>query len=269
MKRLLKYLLAIALVTSAIIIIFSRKKKEEIFYPRDYAGIIESGVIKAVTEYNALSFYVEEGKISGFDYELLNAFAKEKGLKLEITPEMSFEKRIKGLLEGRYDMIALGTATTTQLKDSIIFTHPLAIGKQVLIQRNDNEEIIKRTLDLAGKTIYIIKDSPARMRINNLMNEIADSIYIREIEEYGPEQMLAMVSAGDIDYAICDEITAKAYIDNFKNLNIDTNISFSQFYSWGISRKAPVLMDSINSWLDRYVKTKEYRNLYDKYFNRK
>ena len=186
-----------------------------------------------------------------------------------MTPEMSFEKRLEGVSQGQFDMIALGTATTSQLKDSLLFTHPLAIGKQVLIQRTDNENHIESALDMAGKTIYAVKNSPAIMRINNLMNEIADSIYVKEITEYGPEQLLAMVSAGDIDYAVCDEMTAKAYIGNYKNLDMGTSISFNQFYSWGISRKAPVLLDSINSWLDRYIKTKEYKALYDKYFNRK
>ena len=101
------------------------------------------------------------------------------------------------------------------------------------------------------------------------MNEIADSIHIKEITDYSTEQLLAMVSAGDIDYAVCDEITAKAYIKNFENLNIDTNISFNQFYSWGVNKNAPVLLDSLNIWLERYTKTKEYKTLYDKYFNRK
>lgn len=268
-KRLLKYIIAITVVSTAIILLFSKKKPVETFYPRDYAGIIESGIIKAVTEYNAVSFYVEDGKVCGFDYELLEAFAKEKGIKMEMTPEMSFEKRLDGVSKGQFDMIALGTATTSQLKDSLLFTHPLAIGKQILIQRKDNDNYIKSILDMGGKTIYAVKNSPAIMRINNLMNEIADSIHVKEISEYGPEQLLAMVSAGDIDYAVCDEMSAKAYIGKYKNLDMSTNISFNQFYSWGISRKAPILLDSINSWLDRYIETKEYKTLYDKYFNRK
>lgn len=267
-RKLLKYIISIIVVSTVIILLFSRKNPEEKFYPRDYQGIIESGVIKAVTEYNALSYYIFKGETYGFDYEVLSAFAKEKGIKLEMTPEMSFEKRIKGVIEGRYDMIALGTATTSQLKDSILFTNPFAIGKQILIQRNDEDNRIDSPLGLAGKTIHIIKDSPALMRINNLMDEIGDSIYIEEITDYGPEQLLAMVSAGDIDYAVCDERTAKMYMRRFKNLDLNTNISFNQFYSWGVNRNAPILLDSINSWLERYIKTKEYKDLYNEYFKR-
>ena len=49
-KRLLKYIISIIVVSTVIILLFSRKNPEEKFYTRDYPGIMESGVIKAVTE---------------------------------------------------------------------------------------------------------------------------------------------------------------------------------------------------------------------------
>ena len=58
------------------------------------------------------------------------------------------------------------------------------------------------------------------------------------------------------------------YMIRFKNLDLNTNISFNQFYSWGVNRNAPILLDSINSWLERYIKTKEYKDLYNEYFKR-
>ena len=43
------------------------------------------------------SYYVDGDTISGFHYELIQAFARDKRLKAEITPVMSFEERLKGL----------------------------------------------------------------------------------------------------------------------------------------------------------------------------
>ena len=105
------------------------------------------------------------------------------------------------------------------------------------------------------------------MRIHNLINEIADTIYIEQVKDYGPEQLLAMVSGGDIDYAVCDENIAQASLDAFPNLDISKDISFTQFYAWGVNKNSPILLDTLNLWLDRYMKTKEYKLLYKKYFN--
>jgi ABC-type amino acid transport substrate-binding protein len=60
---------------------------------------------------------------------------------------------------------------------------------------------------------------------------------------------------------------AKASIKDFPNLDINTDISFTQFYAWGVGKYAPILLDSLNSWLDTYTESKEYKQLYNKYFN--
>lgn len=249
----------------------TQTEEETITSPRDFGEIRQEGLLRAVTEYNALSYHVTTDTIQGFDYELIHAFAAHQTLKLEIKPEMSFEKRLQGVQNGRFDVLATGTAVTSRSKDSLLFTRPLLLGKQILVQRkpaSDNDSLyIKSQLDLAHRTLHVIKHSPALLRIHNLINEIADTIYIEEVDLYGPEQLLAMVAGGDIDYAVCDENIARASLADFPNLDIGTDISFTQFYAWGVSKHSPQLLDSLNTWLESFQKTKTYRQLYDKYFN--
>ena len=99
------------------------------------------------------------------------------------------------------------------------------------------------------------------------MNEIADTIYIKEIKDYGPEQLMAMVAGGDIPYTVCDESIAQASIGDFPELDIQTGIGFTQLYAWGVSKTSTELADSLNAWLDKYTKTNDYKKLYKKYFN--
>lgn len=241
------------------------------FTPRNYIEIRDAGILRAVTEYNRLSFHAGKDTLVGFDLELLQAFADEKGLKLEITPEMSYEKRVEGLNEGRYDLIATGTVVTSGTKDTLLYTRPLLLSKQVLVQRVKEEGkdslYINNQLELAHKTLHVVKNSPVLIRIHNLINEIADTIYTCEIDKYGPEQLLAMVSEGEIDYAVCDENLANASLKDYPNLDISKSISFTQFYAWGISKHAPTLRDTLNAWLEKYQQTKTYQKLYNKYFN--
>lgn len=270
--KAIKYtLLAVAIAVGIIWTGSHREKAPLSGEPRSYEEIKASGVLRAVTEYNAISYHVAGDTVQGFDYELLHEFAEAQGLRLEITPEMSYEERLKGILQGRYDVLATGTLVTTRSKDSLLFTHTLALGKQVLVQRKPKEEndstYIKNPLELAHKTLYITENSPALLRIHNLMNEIADTIYIKEIKDYGPEQLMAMVAGGDIPYTVCDESIAQASIGDFPELDIQTGIGFTQLYAWGISKTSTELADSLNAWLDKYTKTNDYKKLYKKYFN--
>ena len=270
MKKALRYIIAVAVLSLLFACFFSENKPEETYKPRDYEEIVNSGKLRAVTVYNAVSMHVTEDTLSGFDYELLNAFTQEKGLELEMIPASSFEQRLQGITEGRYDLLAAPTAITTQLKDTLNFTHTILLSRQVLVQRKKEEGndslYVQSLLELANKNIHVIKDSPAIVRMHNLMAEIGDTIFVHEVERYGSEQLLAMVAAGDIDYAVCEDNVAQASIQNFPNLDIQTDISFTQFYSWGVNKQSVVLLDTLNNWLDRYVKTKAFKNLYGKYF---
>ena len=71
---------------------------------------------------------------------------------------------------------------------------------------------------------------------------------------------------GDIDYAVCDESIARAAADSLPQIDINTAISFTQFYSWGVSKQSPALLDSLNTWLEKFKKGKEYETIYKRYY---
>lgn len=262
-----------AVIAVMIATLWSRSKDQKATTPhiRDYNEIASSGWLRAVTEYNAISFFADGDTISGFNYELIKAFARDKGLQDTIILEMSYDKRLRGLSDGTYDIIAYEIPGISSLKDSISLTDPIILTKQVLVQRKaekDSATYIKSQIELANKTLHVIKGSPAVKRVHNLSNEIADVIHIQEIEKYSSEQLMAMVAYGDIDYAVTDEAIAKAYIDSFPQLDINTGISFTMFYSWGVNKQSPQLLDSVNRWLKDFKQTKEYKRIYKKYYSR-
>ena len=270
--RLFRYLVPVIIILALIFTFrYCGKQEKPLGHPRDYAAIAKEGILRVATEYNSISFYVDGDTISGFHYELIQAFARDKRPKAEITPVMSFEERLKGLSEGRYDVIAYGILATSKLKDSLLLTSPIVLNKQVLVQRKENGEndslYIRNQLDLARRTLHVVKGSPSILRIQNLGNEIGDTIYIKEIEKYGPEQLISLVAHGDIDYAVCDESIAQAVADSLSQIDINTAISFTQFYSWAVSKQSPVLLDSLNTWLDKFQKKSEYQKIYKKYYN--
>ena len=267
--KYLKYVV-LGLISALVVTCWPRKEKPK-GHPRDYAEIKESGILHAATEYNSISFYVDGDTVSGFHYELIEAFARDKGLQVQVSPVMSFNQRLEGLANGTYDVVAYGIPATSELKDSLLLTSPIILSKQVLVQRKvgENDSLaIRSQLDLAGKTLNVVKGSPSILRIRNLSNEIGDTIYVNEIEKYGSEQLIAMVAHGDIDYAVCDEGIARMAVDSRPQLDINTAISFTQFYSWGVSKQSPALLDSLNTWLSDFRKKGEYQSVYRKYYGK-
>lgn len=263
-------LLLLSFLFIAAFFIRSADGQKTVSRPRDYADIIREGVLHVATEYNSVSFFVDEDTFSGFNYELIQAFARDYALKVDITPEMAFDKSLEGLAGGVYDVIANGILATSELKDSLLLTTPIALSRLVLVQRKpesvDDTLFVKSLLDLAGKTIHVVKNSPYILRIRNLGDEIGDTIYTKEVERYGSEQLISLVAHGDIDFAVCEESIAEAVADSIPQIDISTAIGFSQFYSWAVSKQSPVLLDTLNSWIETFKQGKEYRQIYRKYY---
>ncbi len=249
-------------------------------HPRDYDEIAADSTLHAVAEQNALGFYQEGDSLSGFYYELISTFAADHGLKLDIVPEMNMEKRLDGLRHGHYDIVADGVAVTADGDDEspVLFSTPIVMSHLVLVQRkeeasaatdsirSDSTTFVRSLVNLAGKTLHVAKGSQAVMRIEHLAEEIGDTIYIYEDGTHSSEQLIAMVASGDIDYTVCERRIAELAADSLNQIDIYTPVSFNQFYSWAVSRKSPVLLDSINAWLDRYQQTEAYRQLYRRYY---
>lgn len=273
MKKYLKYGIMGILAAIVSFLFLKPEKKEVKSTVRSYEEIIQSGVLRAITEYNAFSFHAQEDTVSGFHYELIQAFAKSKNLKVDIIPEMSLEKRIQGVESGEYDILANNVLKTSNRKDSIQYTHPIFLSKEVLVQRKPKDEndssYIHSLLDLGSKTLHLVKNSSSIYRIQNVIFEIGDTIFIKEVEKYGTEQLIAMIANGEIDYTVCDESIAQAVIKNFPQIDIETAVSFTQFYSWGVKKSNTALLDTLNAWIDDFTQTPAFEELVKKYNNSK
>lgn len=264
------WLYAIIGIGTIIIFRLFYKSQKVVPTPRDYNEIVASDTLRVTMEYNDISLVEGADSIEGFYLELIEAFARDHDLVLKVSPEMSMARRLQGLHEGRYDLIADGIPIMTGRDDSLLFARPITRSNQVLVQRKpltaeDSAKYISSQVMLAGKTLHLVEDSPAILRINNLMEEIGDTIYVNTIEKYGAEQLIALVAHADIDYAVCDRRIAVLATDSLPNIDISIPIGFTQFYSWGMRMNSPVLCDSVNSWLERFMKSSDFRRLSKKY----
>jgi len=227
---------------------------------RDFPEIRASGVLNVVTEYNAVGYYVSGDTIAGIQYELCRYIANRSGLRVCIMLENNWENCLKKLENNICDIIAMNTPITSESKKFLTFTIPIAQNKQVLVQRisdkNDSLPLIRNQMDLAHKTIFVPARSPGILRLRNLSEEIAESIHIQEIENYTQEQILYMVAYGEVDYAVVDREIALKNMQLFPNIDINTDISFTQLQAWGIRQNVPALLDSLNRWIADYQRLK-------------
>lgn len=237
---------------------------------RDYNEIIDSGVLNVVTDYNSIGYFVSGDSVAGFQYEILKALEDDLNVKVNLFLENSLDDNLKGLQSQKYDLIARNIAVNSELRELYYFTEPLTLNKLILVQRkaeyNNNTEPVRQHLDLAKKSIYVPEDSPSILRLTNLSHEIGDTIFIIKDSTYGSEQLVMMVASGNIDYTVCDEKTALRLSETLPEIDIETDISFTQIESWVLRKDSPILLDSLNNWLDRIKNSKRFKEIYNRYY---
>ncbi|MDR0832830.1 MAG: transporter substrate-binding domain-containing protein [Candidatus Symbiothrix sp.] len=245
--------LAVVLIGSLSYILIRRHHQAPVV--RDYEQIA-ADTLHVVTEYNLVDYYLSGDTIAGVQYELINFIEQRSGLPVSISLEQNLETCMEKLENETYDVIARSIPITNEHSERLAFTTPITRNKQVLVQRQQTDEndslFIDNQIQLANRTVFVPENSPAILRLKNLSEEIAEQIHIGQISNYAAEQLIYMVSSGKIDYAVVDRELALKNLEQFSNINIDTDITFTQLQAWAVRKNAPILLDSLNVWITNY-----------------
>ena len=217
-------------------------------------------------EYSPVTYYTYGDTLGGYNYDLLRMISQRTGQPMKFHPIVTLEKALTGLEDGRFDVVVAQFPMTAGDTARFAFTEPIYIDQQVLVQRRGRQAIHSQ-LDLAGDTVWVVKGSPMVQRIASLSREIGDTIYVHVDELYGPEQLMMMVSAGEIRYAVVNRSIARAMAANLPNLDRSVPISLSQFQPWLVSKERQGLCDSLNLWHEQVkTDTAAYLDLQRRYF---
>jgi len=243
--------------------------------------ILTNKLLIATTEYNSTSYFIYRGEPLGYQYELLKSFSDFLGVKFEIKIINEPESRIDCIQNDECDLIALGLAVTKEHTTQIEFSVPITQTRQVLVQSKPrdwrkmataeqiNSHLILNPLYLAGKTIYVQKNSIFKNRLQNLSDEIGADIFIVENPDVTVEELIGMVARREIEYTISEEYIALVNQKYYPDIDVSTTISFPQNIAWAVKKEAYGLLDTLNYWLENFKRTRESALLYNKYFKNK
>jgi len=243
--------------------------KEKQVEVRDLDEIKESGEIKAVTLYNSTSYFHYKEDTLGYEYELIKDFANTQGLKLSVIIAKDSEELIEIIKNGDADVAAYPVFISNELQEEVLFCGHEELTYQVLVQRNNlGDTLLRDVTNLIGKDIHIRANTKYSQRIKNLNAEIGGGINIHEItnDTITTEDLIEMVSKGEIAYTVSDDNIAKLNKTYFWNIDIRMPISFKQRSSWIVNKNCTQLAEAINEWASNTEGERTYKATVKRYF---
>ena len=237
--------------------------------PDDFLQIVDSGEINVLTLSGSMTYFIYKGEPKGYEYELLSNFADSFNLKINIHIAENETKLTEKLLQGEGDMIACNIPVTNEGKEQVLYCGREVVNEQVLIQRsNKGDTLIKDVTGLIGKEVWVIHDSKYYRRLKNLNDELGGGIHIRIIEKdtVTVEDLIEMVSKGEISYTLSDVDMAKLNKTYYNNINIALTVSHPQRSSWAVRKTNPKLAAAIDKWFNDNQNAPQYRRIIKRYF---
>lgn len=197
-----------------------------------------------------------DGKLAGFDVDLVNELANLSDLKVEFI-NMSFDGLIPSLMAGKIDMIASGMSISERRKQNCDFSEPYFFGKTMYLKRKG--DLISKKEELNGKKVGVklgtIQESTARaLGANVVLHEDSAVVVMSLVNKH-------------IDAVIFDSFVAKKFmaknqeIESFYEEN-DGALGFAFAFAKG---KNEDIKNKINKALKDVKSSGKYDELIKKY----
>jgi membrane-bound lytic murein transglycosylase F len=260
---------------------------------RDLPAIEQDRTFRVLFTFNSTGYFLYRGETMGYEYELLDRFAREMKWKLVPVVVRDSSTILEKLNRGEGDLasaqLVLPPADSDVLPSAQLYATP-----PVLVQRGEGSpaagkppevgkamareqqqstpatiqvraRLISRSSELAGERVHISRSSPYRRQLLELNNELENDIDVVEVDD-STDRLIQMLSEGEIGYTVAAANLAELKATEYANLIIKPALGPPQQVVWAMRRNAPALRDAVNAWLERQRRNGVMTALYRKYF---
>ncbi|MEK6320125.1 MAG: transporter substrate-binding domain-containing protein [Acidobacteriota bacterium] len=263
---------------------------------RDLEAIKQRGTLTILAPYNSTTHFLLRGEPMGYEYELLQAFAREHGLKLVMEVVKNQKTLYQMLNRGEGDIVAARIIPKQEDEAKVSFTHTLYRTEPALVQQKApldkanlpepvktaiasepadikpdemeiNARLITKPSHLAGETVTLPRRSAYQRTLIELADEISGDIHVVEVGgKIDDEALINKVAKGDIEYTIVQNNLAELKEAYFTNIKIRPLVGVSNRIAWVVRKNSSELLKELNRWIDHKKNGSLFDKMYKKYF---
>jgi len=215
-------------------------------------------VVGTSADYKPFEYIDQDGKIVGFDVEIMKAVGKELGLKVEFV-DTAFDGLIPSLKSKKYDVVVSAMTITEKREKAVDFTQPYFNAGQVIAVM-DNDDSIKSPEDLTGKVVGVQLGTTGDLKASEMEN-------LKEIKRYEKmTQAYIELKNGRIDAVVNDLPVTAAYIMENPDVKIVGKPFTDENYGIAVREGDDKLEKEINGAITKLKENGTYDEIYNKWF---
>jgi membrane-bound lytic murein transglycosylase MltF len=230
----------------------------------DLDSMVERRLIRVLTVYGIGRYYLDGGQEKGAALELFRMFEDFINKRLDrktVRVHVAFipvarHELVQGLLDGRGDIAAASLTITPERDELIDFTAPVSRELSEVLVTGPSAPPLATLDDLAGREIFVRASSSYRSSVDAINRQLiaADKapIVTLDASEYlEDEDLLEMVNAGLLNWAIVDSYKAEIWAGVFENLTVREDIVFRSGgrIAYALRENSPQLKSALDEFL--------------------
>lgn len=205
--------------------------------------------------------YLDNGKIVGFDIDLIKALSKEAGYSYQLK-NVSWDAMFTQLKGNSADMGISGITITNDRKQTYDFSIPYFISKESILVKKGS--IIKSGSDLKGKVVAVEKGSVGQTEVEKILGQNDGNI--KRVEN--TLRFMELVQ-GNADATVGDDTSNQKFVlnnpkDNLKAIQDEKNFTPENF---GLMfPKNSKIKSDYNKAINKLFDDGEFSKIYKKWF---
>jgi membrane-bound lytic murein transglycosylase MltF len=231
----------------------------------DLGPIVKRRLVRILVPFSKTQFFADKTQIYGItvetgrelEMELNKRYGRSRGfnIRVEFLPTRR-DRLLDELIAGRGD-IAAGSLTITPERAALVdFLDPWVTGVKEVVVLGPASSPLSTLDDLSDKEIRVRKSSSYFTHLTTLSDDLVARglapIQIRPIpEDLEDEDLMEMVNAGLLPYAIVDDFKAKIWATIFTKLVVrdDLAVNWGGSIAWAIRKNSPLLRAELNRFV--------------------
>ena len=202
--------------------------------------------------------YLEDGKITGFDMDLVQEIGKLVDADIKIV-DMAFDGLLPALQMKKVDLVIAGMTANEERMKTVSFTQPYYTASQVIIVKEGNTSI-KSFDDLKGRRVGVMLGFTGDMVVSEI-----DGV---KIERFNAAYAGIMALKADkIEAVVLDSEPAKNYVAQNKGSVLADADAEQEEYAIAVRKNDKALLEKVEKALSELKENGTYDKLIQKYFN--
>lgn len=204
--------------------------------------------------------YLEDGKIVGFDAELIEAIGKKLNKEI-VWKNIAFDGLLPALQSKKIDVIIAGMTATPERKKFVNFSDPYFVSSQMIIVNTDDEKSkdITSYESLPNHSVGVVLGYTGDVAVSKLEN-----IDVHRFN--GASEAIMSLITKKVQAVVIDSEPAKNYVKNNKGLKLISTDIAKEEYSIAVSKENKKLAEDINLAYKELVNDGTFEKLITKYF---